>query len=115
MRTIVWTTLIAILATAVPQVFDLSEEERWPLPAAQGPGPLGSWVQGLHISMGLFKGSFPEEKGAAFGAESVQSGLQLVLLPEGENLDTSFRFVCLCMLPSRDILCQTSRPFYTIK
>jgi len=86
-----------------------------PLPGAQGPGTLRPWIQCLHISMGLFKGSFPEEKGAAFGAESVQSGLQLVLLPEGENLDTSFRFVCLCMLPSRDILCQTSRPFYTIK
>ena len=98
-----------------PQAFDLSEEERGALSAAQGPGPLGSWVQCLPISMGLFEGSFPEEKGAAFGAESVQSGFQLVLLPEGEDLDTSFRFVCLCMLPSSGMLCQTGRPFYTME
>jgi len=55
-------------------------EERGPLSAAQGPGPLRPWVQCLHISMGLFEGGFPEEKGAAFGAESVQGGFQPVLL-----------------------------------
>jgi len=86
------------------QTFDLSEEERGPLPAAQGPGTLGSWVQCLHISLGLFKGGFPEEKGAAFGAKDIQGGFQPVLLSEGDNLDTSFRFVCYGMLPKRSIL-----------
>jgi len=104
------------VGVVLPQAFDLSEEERGPPPAAQGPGgALRPWVQCLHISMGLFEDGFPEEKGAAFCAEGRQGGFQLVLLPEGENLDTSFRFVCLCMLPSSGILCQTSRPFYTIK
>ena len=98
-----------------PQALDLGEEERGPLSAAKGLGALGSWVQCLHISMGLFEGGFPEEKGAAFCAKGIQGGLQPVLPPEGENLDTSFRFVCLCMLPSSGILCQTGRPFYTME
>jgi len=103
------------VGVVLPQAFDLSEEERGPLPAAQGPGPLGSWVQCFYVSLGLFEGGFPKEKGPAFCAKGIQGGFQPVLLPEGEDIDTSFRFVCLCMLPKRSILCQTSHPFYTIK
>jgi len=103
------------VGVVLPQAFDLSEEERGPLPAAQGPGPLGSWVQCFYVSMGLFEGGFPKEKGPAFCAKGIQGGFQPVLLPEGEDIDTSFRFVCHGMLPKRSILCQTSRPFYTME
>jgi len=71
------------VGVVLSQAFDLSEEERGPLSAAQDPGPLGSWVQCFYVSMGSFKGSFPKEKGPAFCAKGIQGGLQPVLPPEG--------------------------------